>query len=253
MPAIQTLTSAEAPATRPCPNCAGILSSAPCASCGWEPELVPVALAQNAGGLVIMTLKNTRGKAVNPRLRAFGKGWLTIRALVPVLATAFLASACGGGGNGIAQAIQSSQGAASPQAAVASPGHDRPEDAVDGLIQAELANNGFELCSYLVPSSQQVCDQDEQTSPLPAFTGNAAPDGNVISGSEALVAVTGSICNSEGSGCASNSDPAGGMPNDQETFAEAYDQALDNSGSFSPVPCIEENGMWYVNATLTAS
>jgi len=182
------------------------------------------------------------------RLRAFGQGRPMIRVLVPVLATAFLASACGAGGNGTTQAIQSPRGPASPQAAVVSPGHDKPQGAVAGLLQAEVAGNGSDLCSYLLPSSQSVCDQDEQTSPLPAFTGNVTPDGYAISGSEALVAVTGSICSSEGSGCASNSDPSIGMPNGQETFADAYAQALNNTGSFSPVPCIEENGMWYVNA-----
>jgi hypothetical protein len=196
----------------------------------------------------------TQTRPVTPwRIRAVSQGRLMIRVLVPVLATAFLASACGADGNGMAQAIQSSQGPASAQAAVVSPGHDKPEDAVDGLLHAELAGNGFDLCSYLPPSSQSVCDEDEQTSPLPAFTGNVIPDGYVISGSEALVAVTGSICSSEGSGCASNSDPSTGMPNDQETFAAAYAQVLNSSGSFSPVPCIEENGMWYVNATPASS
>jgi hypothetical protein len=126
------------------------------------------------------------------------------------------------------------------------PGHDTPEDAVDGLIQAEMSGNWPQACSYLLPSSQSACNQ--QAPQLSAFTGNATVDGGVVSDSEALVAVTGSICGST-SGCASNSDPSAGMPNGQETFTQAYDQAMNNNnGSLSPVPCMQQNGMWYVNA-----
>jgi hypothetical protein len=71
----------------------------------------------------------------------------------------------------------------------------------------------------------------------------------IISGSEALVSATGSIC-VNGGGCDGNSDPSLGMPAGQAAFAQAYDQALDNSSSFSPVPCIDENGSWYVNDAM---
>ena len=142
----------------------------------------------------------------------------------------------------------SAQPAGSPTTApapVITPGNDTPEDAVDGLMQAELAGDWTQACSYVVPSAQSACSQ--QASQLPAFTGNGTVVGGVISGHEALVEVTGSICGA-GAGCTSNSDPSTGMPNSQETFAQAYSQALSNSNSsFSPVPCIEENGAWYVN------
>jgi hypothetical protein len=62
--------------------------------------------------------------------------------------------------------------------------------------------------------------------------------------------VTGSMCSSV-TGCASNSVPSTGMPNSQVTFTQAYNQVLNNgNSSLSPVPCIEENGMWYINASL---
>lgn len=129
-------------------------------------------------------------------------------------------------------------------ASVITPGNDTPEDATEGLIQAELAGNWAQACSYVVPSSQPACEQD--ASQLPAFTGNATVDGDVVSGSEALVEVTGSMC-AEGN-CTSNSDPSTGMPDSQESFAQAYDQALSSGNSaFSPVPCIEENGEWYID------
>lgn len=128
---------------------------------------------------------------------------------------------------------------------VITPGNDTPEDAVDGLLQAELAGNWTQACSYVVPSAQSACSQ--QAPQLPAFSGNGTVVGSVISGGEALVEVTGSICGA-GAGCTSNNDPSTGMPNSQEAFDQAYSQALSNSNSsFSPVPCIEENGAWYVN------
>jgi hypothetical protein len=52
MTATQTLPPAKPPASRPCPNCADTLTSPPCATCGWEPGLVPVALTQAADGPV---------------------------------------------------------------------------------------------------------------------------------------------------------------------------------------------------------
>ena len=145
----------------------------------------------------------------------------------------------------VSQSESSPQASPSGGSAVA-PGYDTPEDAVAGLIQAELSGNWAQACSYLVPSSQSACNQ--QAPQLSAFTGNATVDGGIVSGSEALVEVTGSMCGST-MGCNSNSDPSAGMPNDQQTFTEAYDQAVNNNnGGLSPVPCIQENGMWYVNA-----
>ena len=95
-----------------------------------------------------------------------------------------------------------------------------------------------------MPSSLAACEQNAQQ--LPTFTGDATVAGDVVSGSEALVEVTGSMC--AAGDCASNSDPSMGMPSSQESFADAYDQALSSGNSaFSPVPCIEENGEWYIN------
>lgn len=184
------------------------------------------------------------------RIGAFGRRHPIVLMLVPAFAVVFLASACGKASTGdSAQTSQPPQGVAAAQASVIAPGHATPEDAVAGLIQAELADNSSLVCSYLVPSSQPTCDQQAQQQPLPAFTGNPTVAGGIISASEALVSVTGSICVSGGA-CAGNNDPGLGMPDVGETFAQAYGQALSSSGSFSPVPCIEENGMWYANTTL---
>jgi hypothetical protein len=134
---------------------------------------------------------------------------------------------------------------------VITPGHSTPQDAEEGLIQGELANNWAQACTYIVPSSQATCKEAAQTRELPTLTGNATVDSAAISGSDALVVVTGSMCSSA-TGCLSNSVGSTGMPDAYVTFAQAYDQVLNNTSntSLSPVPCIEENGQWFINASL---
>jgi len=52
MATTQTQPPATSPSSRPCPNCADALVSPPCATCGWEPGLVPIALTQTPDGPV---------------------------------------------------------------------------------------------------------------------------------------------------------------------------------------------------------
>jgi hypothetical protein len=132
---------------------------------------------------------------------------------------------------------------ATPQAAAIAPGHGSPQDAADGLIQNELAGNMVASCAYIDPGSQSACQNGAGQADHP--TGTAKIDGAVISGNEALVEVTGSIC-SPGSDCQSNTNPALGMPTGSKTFAQAYSQQLGGTG-FSPITCIKINGLWYVN------
>jgi hypothetical protein len=159
---------------------------------------------------------------------------------------------------GVSSAAPSAAAAATPSAsstaasaAVITPGHSTPQDAEEGLIKGELANNWAEACSYIVPSSQATCQSAAQARELPTLTGNAMVDSAVISGSDALVVVTGSMCSSA-TGCLSNSVGSTGMPDTYVTFTQAYAQVLDNtsSTSLSPVPCIKINGQWFINAAL---
>jgi hypothetical protein len=62
MVATETQSPAQAPATRPCPNCADALATPPCENCGWEPGLVPVALTQTADGPVTTFAAEKRHK-----------------------------------------------------------------------------------------------------------------------------------------------------------------------------------------------
>jgi hypothetical protein len=150
-----------------------------------------------------------------------------------------------------AAAARPSASGTAAAASVITPGHSTPEDAEAGLIKGELTNNWSQACSYIVPSSQAACLQAAQSRELPTFTGQATVDSAAISGTDALVVVTGSMCSSS-TGCLTNSVGSTGMPDTYVTFTQAYAQVLDNTSdtSLSPVPCIEENGLWFINATL---
>src|ERR1035438_3735656 len=89
MATTETLHPAKSPSSRPCPNCAGTLASPPCANCGWEPGLVPVALTQTADGSVTTFAAEKRHKFI----LAFG-------VLSCLLGVAILGSGISGGSAG---------------------------------------------------------------------------------------------------------------------------------------------------------
>jgi hypothetical protein len=57
-----TQSPAKTLPSRRCPNCADDLIIAPCGNCGWEPGLVPVALAQTSDGPVTAFVVEKRHK-----------------------------------------------------------------------------------------------------------------------------------------------------------------------------------------------
>jgi hypothetical protein len=131
------------------------------------------------------------------------------------------------------------------------PGSDTPRDAVYGLLQAELAGNLVLACSYFVPSVQSNCQQTFQASPdTIRFTGSLAIGNQAVSGIWAVVAVTGHACVTApaGNSCSSNSNRSAGLPAGSETVHQAEAKALTGStlSSFSPVPCENVAGKWYV-------
>ena len=115
-----------------------------------------------------------------------------------------------------------------------------------GIVQAELAGNYTQACNYTVPDVQAQCAQAAAQGGF-SFTGTYKIVNQLISGNEALVFITGSICDSNGGGCTSNSDPSAGAPDSPADFETAYQQALNANDAFSPVPCLQVNGLWYVN------
>jgi hypothetical protein len=153
---------------------------------------------------------------------------------------------------GCGAAVTSSSGTANPSTSApvaiqssgpgaVAPGHGTPQEAADGLIQAELAGNLPLACTYFVPAQQASCRGLQMSLPK----GNVSVDGAIVSGDLALVEITGHVCTT-GNGCQTNTNPSLGLPKGSETFEQAYDKAL-ASGNFSPVPCQKVNGKWYVS------
>ena len=166
-----------------------------------------------------------------------GRGSWVIAVLVACLAGC---SAAASSSTGTAS-VATSSGPRASATAVVVPGHDTPEQAADGLIQAEQAGNQRLLCSYAVPSQQANC----RSLQIFVLKGHISVVGALTSGDRALVEITGHTCWA-GNGCQDSTDPSLGMPGGSLTFTQAYNKAL-TSNEFSPVPCLKVNGKWYVN------
>ena len=155
-------------------------------------------------------------------------------------------------GSSSSPTVTATTGPATTSAAPATPpirpGHESPQDAVDGFYQAELAGDWAAVCSYIDPADQALCQAG--TSGQGAATGQVTVVTSVSSGGQALVSVTGRIC-APSTPCVSNSDPTTGMPRTPSQFANDYATALANATStsttvMSPVPCTNVNSEWYV-------
>ena len=168
--------------------------------------------------------------------------WALAAAAVAVVGLAGCSAAATSSGAAASPSKSASPATPTGGTATVAPGHDTPQDAADGLIQAELAGNLQLACSYFVPAQQASCRGLHMSLP----TGHVSVDGAITSGDLALVEITGHVCTS-GNGCQTSTDPSLGLPTGSETFKQAYDKAL-NSGEFSPVPCKKVNGKWYVNS-----
>ncbi len=175
---------------------------------------------------------------------------LAVAALVVVGLAGCSAAATSSGGtatsSGGASASASESASVAAQtggaAAAVAPGHDTPEDAADGLIQAELSGNMRLACSYFVPAQQASCRRLHITLPK----GHVSVVGAITSGDLALVEITGRVCMAANV-CQTSTDPSVGLPSGSKTFKQAYDVAF-NSTEFSPVPCKKVKGKWYVNS-----
>jgi hypothetical protein len=129
-----------------------------------------------------------------------------------------------------------------------------PSDAVTGLIAGLLANSAHQACQYVLPSQQSACEAgtDPAFLQITGYSGSATVVGQTVSGDEALVEVTGSLCvtksgNSAGPQCAGNNSGSTGMPTGTTTFADAYTAAL-TTPNLSPFPCQLVDGKWYVSS-----
>lgn len=150
--------------------------------------------------------------------------------------------------SGAGSASSNGGGSASPNGGgSASPGHGSPEQAVAGALQADLAGDYSQACSYMIPSGQGECHQ--QVANTPSLTGSYHIVGQVVEGDKALVFVTGTACNGPGD-CFGNSDTSIGDANSPSRFDIYYGYyAPGDSGNFSPFSCIKVGSLWYLNAS----
>ncbi len=126
-------------------------------------------------------------------------------------------------------------------------GGNSPTSTVNGFISAVLANNGAQVCTFPVPSSQAVCVSHESS--FTGATGSGTVVNQVVQGNEALVAVTGELCApfiTTSNNCESNSSASTGMPGNGVSFDQAYAAAVAANNSISPVPLQQINGKWYI-------
>jgi hypothetical protein len=171
-----------------------------------------------------------------------GRGSWVIAVLFVGLAGCGAAASSSSGTGGATSPGPSASVTATPGgAATVAPGHDTPEEAADGLIQAELAGNLRLACAYAVPAQQANCRGLQ----IPLPKGHVSVAGALTSGDRALVEITGHICMTE-NGCQTSTNPSLGLPTGSQTFTQAYNKAL-TSAEFSPVPCLNVKGKWYVN------
>ncbi len=188
-----------------------------------------------------------------------GRGMRMTRgaAAAVVLAAVLLAGAavagCGASGTLPQQAATGSSAPAVAPSCLGNtaivPGNCTPEQAADGYFQSQLAGNWTQTCAYVVPSGQGACQQAASSADIGPLTGNLAVGAEMIQGAEAIVGAAGSLCSSS----CDYSTPANiDFPSGYgSAFTTAYAQTISTMTSpgsnFSPLPCLEVDGLWYVN------
>jgi len=106
------------------------------------------------------------------------------------------------------------------------PGHGTPASALAGWVDGAVAGRAGAACNYALPSQQTAC-----------------PGVTYVLGTQALVALLGTIC-TDGD-CRSNSDRRLGLPADDAGFATAYQTAV--STDILTDACQKVGGLWYVD------
>lgn len=144
---------------------------------------------------------------------------------------------------------------AGPAIGNVSPGHNSPEEAVAGFLDAVVNKDWGSACEYLIPDEQGLCTLGSALEAATATTPNGPLHigDTVINGTRALVSAVGTFCSSTSGGsptCVTNSDPKGGLPSGSLSFDAAYRDALSNTQD-AAAACAEVNGEWYVDFSTT--
>ena len=175
-----------------------------------------------------------------------------------LLAGAVAVAACGSGGSGgpAPSAAPSWAKALGTGVTVtsgnASPGDGSPGGSLLGALASAKAGDFAKFCSYIPPSQQAGCNSTLSGVPaaslktaMPTYK-NLVVTYTAIDGNEALVGVTGTICDpNQTPSCISNSDPAAFFDSGKP-FPTLWSESIANSSSYTPVPMTKVNGKWYV-------
>jgi hypothetical protein len=143
-----------------------------------------------------------------------------------------------------------------------------PQATVNSFMYALISGENFSdgVCTYLIPSSQAACestgDQAAQQGDDIVYSDNSFDLGyTAIDGTQALVGATYTqFCvQVEAQTCMPDvTDPKAAFDSGK-SFADLWTQTLHTMNSqnastaFSPVPCVEINGKWYIDATFGSS
>jgi hypothetical protein len=138
------------------------------------------------------------------------------------------------------------------------PGNDTPADVVAGLSAAMTAKNYTGICQYFPPSQQASCQTSMATVTPSSSVGKAfaswstvKPTYTVIDGNQALVGMTGTVCDPTTGQCNSNTNPTAVLDSGKP-FSQLWIEANANSSAYAPMPLEQVNGKWY-GYTATSS
>jgi hypothetical protein len=124
-----------------------------------------------------------------------------------------------------------------------------PEGVVSGILSAELQGDWNYACSLLQPSVQVFCMLWRATRP-PAQPAAFRSGDLSFRAHGRLVSVTGIMTfPGQGGGGGTNQDPTQGMPPAAGTFDQAWTTSV-TSRRWSPAPCVNIGGQWYVYVSL---
>jgi hypothetical protein len=143
-----------------------------------------------------------------------------------------------------ASALGSSVTVVAPQ--TVSPGNGTPGAVVTGLINAFNAGKFSQSCGYDEPKGQAACKAEASevtASDIPTIK-NFALGYVAEDGSQAVVGITGTICES-GSKCSTNSDAAA-VFSSTKSFSGLWKNSLKDTSSYSLTPCVKVGGKWYI-------
>jgi hypothetical protein len=141
-----------------------------------------------------------------------------------------------------------------------SPAANTPEGVVQAYVHAMAGSDVSNACSYVQPSTQQTCisgmTQATAQGDTLSFSYNTFSLGyTAINGAEALVGSTYTqFCmQTEAQTCAADVTDPKAVFETGKSFADLWASTLSSSSSslasFTPIPCVEVNGKWYVDAT----